>query len=145
MQVSEIMTEDPQCCTANSTLQEAAQLMRDCDCGEIPVVDQQGKPVGVITDRDICCRAVAENRPVSTSVQEIMSSPAVTVSPNDNVERCLQLMDQHQIRRLPVVDDNGICCGMVAQADLARELNESEVGHVVHDISQPGQSARPFH
>lgn len=145
MEVSEIMTEDPQCCTAGNTVQEAAQLMRDWDCGLIPVIDDSGRPVGVITDRDICCRAVAENRPVSTPVQEIMSSPAVTVSPSDNVERCLDLMDQNQIRRLPVVDEDGICCGMVSQADLARELNESEVGNVVHDISQPSQSSRPFH
>lgn len=145
MQVSEIMTEDPQCCTADNTVQEAAQLMRDWDCGVIPVIDDSGRPVGVITDRDICCRAVAENRPVSTPVQEIMSSPAVTVSPSDNVERCLDLMDQNQIRRLPVVDEDGICCGMVSQADLARELNESEVGNVVHDISQPSHSSRPFH
>lgn len=145
MDVREIMTEEPQCCAENASLQEAAQLMRDWDCGEIPVVDQQGRPVGVITDRDICCRAVAENRPISTQVQEIMSSPAITVRQDDNVTRCIELMDENKIRRVPVVDSDGICCGMVSQADLARELSESQVGHVVHDISQPGQAGRSFH
>lgn len=145
MQVSEIMTEDPQCCTADNTLQEAAQLMRDWDCGEIPVVDERGRPIGVITDRDICCRAVAEDRPVSTAVQEIMSSPVITVREDESIERCCELMDEHQIRRVPVVDSEGICCGVVAQADLARELSQDEIGHVVQDISQPSQPTQSFH
>lgn len=145
MQVHEIMTEDPQCCSEDAGLQEAAQLMRDWDCGEIPVIDPQGRPVGVVTDRDICCRAVADGRPLSTEVREIMSSPAVTVRGDERVERCIELMDEHQIRRVPVVDSDGVCCGMVSQADLARELSDSQVGHVVHDISQPAEQGRPYH
>lgn len=145
MEVSEIMTEDPQCCTEDASLQDAAQLMRDWDCGAIPVVDNQGRPVGIVTDRDICCRGVAENRPASTQVQEIMSSSLITVTPNESVERCCELMDEHQIRRLPVVDSDGVCCGIVSQADLARQLSEEQVGHIVQDISQPSQSERPFH
>lgn len=145
MKVHEIMTEEPQCCTEDTSLQEAAELMRDWDCGEIPVVDQQGRPVGVITDRDICCRAVAENRPISSQVQEIMSTPVITVRQDEDVERCIELMDENKIRRIPVVDSDGICCGMIAQADLARELSDAEIGHVVHDISQPGEVGRPFH
>lgn len=138
MKVREIMTENPACCSPESSLQNAAKLMADRDCGEIPVVDDQKRPVGVITDRDICCRAVAIGLdPEQTKVNEIMSSPVVTVGPDDDINQCCQLMDDNQIRRVPVIDDSGACCGIVAQADIARKLDEPEVGHIVHDISQP--------
>ncbi|MGQ9424427.1 CBS domain-containing protein [Gilvimarinus sp. F26214L] len=144
MQVREIMTEDPACCSPESTLQEAAKLMVDCDCGEIPVLDDQNRPIGVITDRDICCRAVAQGlEGTQTRVQEVMSSPVVTVHPEDSVDLCCQLMDDNQIRRIPVVDDSGTCRGIVAQADIARTVRGNEIGDMLRDISKPGQGARP--
>lgn len=140
MQVSEVMTENPACCSPEASLQDAAKLMKDCDCGEIPVLDEQSKPIGVITDRDICCRAVAEGAdPAQMKVNEAMSTPVITVGREASVEECCQLMDDNQIRRIPVVDDSGACCGIVAQADLARTVSEPEVGHILRDISQPAQ------
>lgn len=142
MQVREIMTENPACCTPETSLQDAAKLMADCDCGEIPVIDDQGHPVGVITDRDICCRAVAQGMgPTQTRVHEVMTSPVLTVGPDSSIEECCQLMDDNQIRRVPVIDESGACCGIVAQADIARSVGEPEIGHVVRDISQPSQDA----
>lgn len=143
MQVSEIMTENPACCSPDASIQEAAQLMIDCDCGEIPVVDNEGRPVGVITDRDICCRAVAQGLDSETSVGDIMSSPVLTVLPEDSIEDCCQLMDENQVRRVPVVDESGICCGIVSQADNAQAAGDSDIGRVVRDISrQTSESSR---
>lgn len=140
MQVNEVMTANPACCSPEASLQDAAKLMKDCDCGEIPVLDEQSKPIGVITDRDICCRAVAEGAdPAQMKVHQAMSTPVVTVGSEASVEECCQLMDDNQIRRIPVVDDSGACCGIVAQADLARNVSEPEIGHILRDISQPRQ------
>jgi CBS domain-containing protein len=142
MQVHEIMTANPSCCSPDASLQEAAKLMDECDCGEIPVVDEQRRPIGVITDRDICCRAVAKGMdPAQTRVREVMSEPVVTVTPEDSVEECCQRMEENQIRRVPVVDDSGACCGIVAQADVARHVDEHETAEVVRDVSRPTQTA----
>jgi CBS domain-containing protein len=137
MKVQDIMTSDPACCTPVSTVEEAAQLMAAQDCGEIPVVDSERKPLGVITDRDIACRTVAGGKGPSTPVQEVMSAPAVTVSPETSVEECCQLMEANQIRRVPVVDERGACCGIVAQSDVARQGTEQMAGHLLRDVSQP--------
>jgi CBS domain-containing protein len=142
MKVQEIMTENPSCCSPESSLQDAAKLMVDCDCGEIPVVDAQGKPVGVVTDRDICCRAVAKGMdPAQTAIREVMTSPAITVGPEDSLEECCQKMDDNQIRRIPVVDGSGAVCGIVAQADIARTAGESETAELVRDVSEPTSEA----
>lgn len=144
MQVQELMTRDPACCTPKATLQDVAQKMAECDCGEIPVLDQQKRVIGVITDRDICIRAVAKGRDMKqTSVDEIMSTPVYTVKPEDDIEEVCRQMEDHKIRRVPVVDAQGACCGIVAQADLVANLPGSQAGKVVRDISTPG--ARPAH
>jgi len=112
--------------------------MCDNDCGEIPVVDENERPMGVITDRDIACRVVAEGRdPSRTRVREVMSTPVVTARPQMAVEDVCRLMEENQVRRVPVVDDEGVCCGIVAQADIALNAPEHETAEVVRDISQP--------
>lgn len=142
MQVREIMTENPACSTPETTVQELAQTMADCDCGEIPILDEQRKLAGVVTDRDIACRAVARGKdPTQTTAREIMSSPAVTVTPQTSVEDCSEVMESNQIRRVPVVDASGVCCGIVSQADIARALPEHHVGRTVRNVSQPTPSA----
>lgn len=141
MQVREIMTENPACCAPDASVRDAARLMVDNDCGEIPVVDAQGKPVGVITDRDIACRAIAEGKDGKTQVREVMSSPAITVSPETNVEDCCRTMEENQIRRVPVVDEKGSCCGIVAQADVALEGTGQMAAEVVRDVSRPSEDA----
>lgn len=103
MKVQEIMSTNPVCCSPTSTIQEPAR-MTDCDCGEIPVVDAQREPVGVVTDRDIACRAVASGKGPNTPVQHVMSSPAITVSTDTSVDECCKVMESKQIRRVPVVE-----------------------------------------
>jgi uncharacterized protein YegP (UPF0339 family)/CBS domain-containing protein len=126
MQVREVMSTNPACCTQDTSLQEVARLMAENDCGCIPVVDSQlnKKPVGTITDRDIAIRAVAVGQnPVTTKASEIMSIDIVTIKPNQSLEECLRTMEERDIRRILVVDENGGCCGIVAQADIAQNNN----------------------
>jgi CBS domain-containing protein len=145
MRVKEIMTEDLACCTPDSSLKEAAQMMVDCDCGAIPVVDSEEErmPLGIITDRDIACRTVAEGRnPLDMKVADCMSEGVTTVTADTSVEECCGAMERAQIRRMPVVDEAGRLCGMVSQADVALRLqDESIVGEVVEAVSAPSEHA----
>lgn len=136
MKVQEIMSSQPACCSTASTVNEAARLMTQHDCGEIPVLDG-GKLAGVVTDRDIACRAVAQGKGPDTPVREVMSSPAITVTRDTSVEDCCGVMENHQIRRVPVVDEDGGCCGMVSQADLAQRGSDGMIAAVVRDVSRP--------
>ncbi|ANC50719.1 hypothetical protein CP97_15028 (plasmid) [Aurantiacibacter atlanticus] len=110
--------------------------MVDNDCGQIPVVDDSGALVGVVTDRDIACRCVAKGYSSDQSVEEVMTSSPVTVSVNASVDECCAKMEDNQVRRLPVVDDEGKCCGIVAQADIARSAAEKETGDLVREVSE---------
>jgi CBS domain-containing protein len=144
MQVKDIMTRDPVCCTRDTSLREAARLMVEHDCGAIPVVEEaQGKrPVGVVTDRDITCRTVAQGKnPLDLRAEDCMSSPVATVSPETNVEDCCKLMEEKQVRRVVVVDANRACCGMVAQADIALHVPREKTAEVVKEVSQPTEAA----
>ena len=138
MRVEEIMTRDPACCTPDCTLEEAARLMIEHDCGEIPVVEslENNRPLGVITDRDITCRSVGKGlNPLEMRVSECMSSPIISVSPDADMYDCYRLMEENQIRRLPVVDESGSCVGIVALADIAKKASKSDTGEIVKDVS----------
>lgn len=140
MQVKDVMTKDPACCTPDSKLSDVARMMVDQDCGSIPVVDSSDgkKLVGVVTDRDIVCRVVAKNKnPLELTAESCLSTPAVTVTPEASLEDCCERMEKNQVRRVPVVDQKGCCCGIVAQADVARKAGEREAGEIVRDVSQP--------
>jgi CBS domain-containing protein len=142
MKARELMTQEPTCCTPEDTIQQAAQLMRDHDCGCIPVVaDKQSKRlVGVITDRDIAIRCTAEGKGSQTRVKDVLSPNPTSCGPDDDVEAVERIMGGEQVRRVPVVDQRGSCVGVIAQADLARNhqaASESEVGKVVERISEP--------
>jgi CBS domain-containing protein len=141
MRVEEIMTRNPVCCTPDAKLQEVALKMMEQDCGAIPIVDQpNGRPVGIVTDRDIVCQTVAEGKnPLQVTAKDVMSSPCVTVTAESSLEDCCGLLEGNQIRRLVVVDKQGKCCGIVAQADIARHAPESETGEVVKEVSQPAK------
>ena len=144
MQVKEVMTANPACCTADTPLPEVARMMVDNDCGEIPVVENKGSkiPVGVVTDRDIVCRAVAkDSNPLDLTAADVMSKPIVTVSPETPVAECCRIMEEQQIRRVPVVDANGACCGIVALADIALQARSGVAGELVKEVSEPGKSA----
>jgi CBS domain-containing protein len=145
MRAKDLMTTDPACCTLNTTVREAAQLMRDHDCGCIPVVEGDSmRLVGVLTDRDIACRCVAEGKSPDTPVRDIMTTTPQCCHPDDDIAAVEQIMIEAQVRRVPVVDAKDCCVGMIAQADLA--LNEEaasdrEVGQMVERISEPGHRA----
>jgi CBS domain-containing protein len=142
MQVKDIMTPDPASCLPGTGLAEVAEMMVSEDCGEIPVCGDGRKPIGVITDRDIVCRAVAKRRnPLELRAEDCMSRRLVTATPETPVEECARLMEQYQVRRLPVVDANGLLCGMVSQADLARKGPRETTIEVVEKVSQPNAFA----
>lgn len=133
----DVMTPDPACCTARTTLDQVARMMVQTSCGEIPVVDVNDRLIGVVTDRDIVCRVVAEGKnPMAYPAESCMSRPVVTVSPDDLLENVVATMEQHQIRRVPVTDERGRCTGIVSQADIARAEPVSEVGELVREVSQ---------
>lgn len=144
MQVRELMTSKPACCTPDTPLQEVARMMLRCDCGEIPVVDSREsmRPIGAITDRDITVRAIAEGRnPLDMKASDCMTQPCVTVSENASIVDCLHLLEENQIRRIPVVDARGRCCGIVSQADIARRIDH-HAAEVLKQVSQPAEAHR---
>jgi len=133
--VRDVMTPGPQTIQADRPAAEAAKLMKEADAGMIPVVNN-GNILGTVTDRDIVVRLVAEGRdPQSTPVYEIASTEIVTIEPDRDLDEALELMAKHKVRRLPVVE-NGRLVGVLAQADVAREGDEKEVGHTVEEISK---------
>ena len=139
MKVMDIMTENPACCMPDDGLQAVATQMVENDCGCIPIVEDMSskKPVGIVTDRDIACRAVAEGKnPLDLTALDIMTKNVVTVTPETSVEECCNLMEEHQIRRIAVVDDSGACCGIVAQADIAVNADDGKTAEVVQEVSR---------
>lgn len=143
MNVKDIMTKDPACCTAETGLQEVAQIMVDHDCGCVPVVDSEESkiPVGMITDRDITTRVVAEGKnPLDLTAADAMTATVVSVTPETSIEECCSVMESSQIRRVAVVDANGSCCGIVAQADIATNAPAFETAEVVQEVSKSAGS-----
>jgi CBS domain-containing protein len=133
----DVMTPEPQCCSPETPLNEVANLMVEADCGEIPVVDASNRLIGVVTDRDIVCRIVAKGKnPSSLCAQDAMTQPVVAVLADTTLDEIVAVMEENQIRRVPVVDAAGCCCGIVAQADVAMVARESEVGEMVREVSR---------
>ncbi len=139
--LKDVMTPNPACCTASDTVQHAAKLMTEKDVGAIPVVsDSQSRRLeGMITDRDICCTVVAEGKdPKTAKVGGVMTRTVVSCKADEDLDSCLQRMQQNQVRRIPVVDDQGCCVGIVSQADLALRGGEPEKVHqTVAAVSTP--------
>ena len=144
MQVKDVMTSDPAVCMEDTPLQKVAQMMIDHDCGAIPVVQNTDnrKPVGIITDRDITVRAVAEGRnPLALTAGDLMTKTVVVARPEESVRELLRTMEENQIRRVVVVDDQEQCVGIVAQADVALQGPDEEAGEMVEEISEPTTTA----
>jgi CBS domain-containing protein len=134
--IRELMTADPCSIEADKSVAYAAKMMKDEDVGLAPIVEGE-RLVGTVTDRDIAIRVVAEGKdPQSTTVREIASTQLVTIDPEQELDEGLRLMAQHQIRRLPVVEEDGRLVGVVAQADVAREGEDAKTGAVVEKISR---------
>lgn len=139
MDVTSVMTPNPASCGPQASLHEVARMMLDNDCGEIPVVDDSHRPLGVVTDRDIVVRVVAEGRDTAgVKASEIMSTPPTTVSTEAKLSDVIDVMESRQIRRVPVVDLDGKLCGIVAQADIALTGKDRKTGNVVEEVSRPG-------
>ncbi len=142
MLAKEIMSRDPQCCTPDDTLRDAARMMADSDCGCLPVVeDKAGKRViGVLTDRDIAIRGVARGKTPDSKVNDVMSPAPACCFAEDEVDEVERIMIEKQVRRVPVVDASSRVVGIIAQADLARDnraASDREVGRLVEKISEP--------
>ena len=134
--IRDLMTPNPATIEPNQPVAEAARLMREYDAGIIPIVEGD-RLSGTVTDRDITIRVVAEGRdPQSTTIGEIASRDIVTIDPEQNLDEALRLMAQHQVRRLPVVEEDGRLVGMLAQADVARTQSPEKTGEMLSDISQ---------
>ncbi len=133
--IKDLMTSNPTTCEPSTTVVDAAKVMAQEDIGPVPIVEG-GKLVGLVTDRDLVVRVLAEGKdPTSTTIGEIATADLTTVTPDSDLQEALDLMSANQVRRLPVVQD-GRLVGIVAQADVARAADEEKTGEVVQDISR---------
>src|SRR6266545_4443774 len=133
------MSPNPACCLPTDRAQQVAKLMCDRDVGAMPVVvDQQSrKLVGMITDRDLCCSVVAQGLdPKTTTIQKLISSTPLTCREGENIEACERLMQEHQVRRIPIVDAEDRVIGIVSQADLALKDKPERVSKTIAEISK---------
>ncbi|WP_054950253.1 CBS domain-containing protein [Numidum massiliense] len=136
--IREIMTTDVTCCEPQEQVHQAAIKMQQYNVGSIPVCENE-QVVGMITDRDIALRCVADEKPITTPVEHIMTSNVVTASPDQSVDDVARLMSEQRIRRLPIIE-NGKLAGIVAIGDLAvRQMHTDEAGQALSDISEPSQ------
>lgn len=148
MKVSELMTKNPASVTPEQTLREAAAAMEKADCGCLPVIENgnSGKLIGVVTDRDIATRGVAQGKGPEACVRDVMSSNPTCCSADDDVETVERIMAEEQVRRVPVVDESGHGIGMVSQADIAlaaqrsRDISDRDVARVVECVSAPSHA-----
>lgn len=124
-------------------MQEVAKMMLDNDCGAIPVVESNNhkRPIGVVTDRDITVRTVAQgDNPLNMTAKSVMTKSVITATPDMRVGECVDLMEENQIRRIPVIDENGDVIGMVAQADIAIKADEADAEDLVEEVSKASAS-----
>ena len=138
--VKEIMTSDPVCCIPQDSVTDVARLMKREDVGSVPVVKDRksGKLSGIVTDRDLVMKVLAESRdPNSIEVEAVMTRTPVTCREDEDLESCLDAMEKHQIRRMPIVDGGGRIVGIIAQADIATRGGEPEkTAELVEEISE---------
>ena len=133
--VRDIMTPGAECASVNETLVDAARKMRDLDVGALPICGDDNRLQGMITDRDIVVKCVADGRdPSQTKVSELAEGKPVTIGADDSVEEALTTMKDHGVRRLPVIDGHELI-GIISQADIARNLDDEKTGDLVEAIS----------
>ena len=137
---NEVMTKDPVCCLPNDSVAKAAELMQSENIGSIPVIEnrQSQKLVGIVTDRDLALKIVAEGRdPKTTKVEAVMTHNVVTCRADDDLQKALDAMANHQLRRIPVVNNDNKIVGIIAQADVATRVDQPEkTADMVKEISQ---------
>jgi len=134
--IRDVMTSNPCSIDADKSVAYAAKMMKDEDVGLAPIVEDD-KLIGLLTDRDIAIRVVAEGRnPDQVTVREVASKQVVTIDPQQDLDEALRIMAKHQVRRLAVVEEDGKLVGVVAQADVAREGDDARTGELVEEISK---------
>ncbi len=133
--IREAMTENPTAVGPDTTAQEAARTMRSEDVGSLPIVEGD-RLVGIVTDRDLALRLVGEGKSADVPVRELASKDVVTIDPQQDLGEAARLMAEHQLRRLPVCEEDGRLVGILAQADLAQAGYDAVTGEVVQKISQ---------
>ena len=143
MKCSDVMTKNPKTCAPTDTVEQAAQLMKTEDVGPIPIVGDNGKLEGIITDRDIVLKVVAEGQdPKTTKLANVMTTDVITCTADADIEGTLDLMEDNQVRRIPVVDASGRLVGIISQADVATRLDDAEkTAELVEDISKAAASS----
>jgi CBS domain-containing protein len=142
MKIKHVMTKDPTCCVSSDTAQRAARIMRGEDAGVVPVIEneQSHTVTGIVTDRDLCMNIIAEGRdPRTTQVHECMTAVVVSCSPQDSVEKAMELMRENRIRRIPVVDEQHRLVGIVSMADIVGRANvkTAETHETLKSVSAP--------
>ncbi len=140
MNIQDIMTQNPTFCPPTASLEQVAQVMRDEDIGAVPIVESNGgnRLLGMVTDRDIAVRVVAAGRdPSQVAASDCMTEPAVSCTEDDSLEDCAHAMASQRIRRMPIVDANGMLCGVVSQADLQATDARSLKQQVADRVSTP--------
>ena len=141
----DVMTKDPFCCLPSDRAQQVGQIMRDRNVGAIPICESPAtkKLVGVVTDRDLTIRVLAEGRdPKNTAVAGVMTGQVVTCRPEDDVEKAVKLMESRKVRRIPIVDAQDRIVGIITQGDIAIRLKDRQkVAEVVIEVSKPGLAA----
>ena len=139
MKIRDMMSRDPACCVLTDSAQSVAKMLCDGNIGSMPVIsDQQSRRlVGMITDRDLCCSVIAQGMdPRTTQIEKLMSTSPVSCRDGENIERCERLMQEHQVRRIPIVDAENRVIGIVSQADLALRDKPERVSKTVAEISK---------
>jgi CBS domain-containing protein len=136
MRCDEVMTREVECAKPDDSVAEAARRMSELDVGFLPICNEEGAPIGTLTDRDITVRVVAKRRSLDATVEEVMTSDVITCRPDDDVTRAEQLMRANQISRMVCVDDDGQIAGVISLADISQYEAENEAGKLLADLKQ---------
>ncbi|WP_447985056.1 CBS domain-containing protein [Nitrospira sp. Nam74] len=145
MNAKNLMTPNPKVCTPSMTSEAAARIMEQENVGALPVIDGASKKlIGIVTDRDLCLGVIAKGySPAAVTISNCMTTHLLTCGPQDNVEYCEQLMKQHQVRRIVVIDEHGCCMGIISQGDLALYIQSpQEIYDTLREVSRPGHAKR---
>lgn len=139
MKIKEVMSTKLICCTPTDSCRHAAEMMRENQIGALPVVQSidNRRLAGIVTDRDLSMKLIAEGLPATTPVSVAMSNKPVTCTEDDSLQECESRMQKHRVRRIPIVDQQGLCVGMIAQADIVLHDNARHLQQMLAAISTP--------
>lgn len=134
----DIMTKHPKTCRKTDFVYDVVEVMAEVDCGVVPIIEDSGKCIGIVTDRDICLDVILNQLDSQTTkIQDVMSQKLLTCHANDDLDDVIKSMEKKKVRRIPVVDDQGHCIGIISEADIAlKDKNKKEVAEMVGAVSR---------